>query len=305
MSTPYRLHHPSMAGSRQTQHDRMAQSIIFNSETGMEIDLEDDHPELYLSETIRDRIAHDVNLTERDKSLIQRLACRKFHIPGQTFWQDYWFWCQNNHPFLCFCFADPRHPLGKPERILNLLSSLAFGLAATCSAVLWFYNEADQDFNSPVFSMFGLFNVTEGMLALLVLGGPSHVLFDIGLFFLQACPPCRPGGFLENWPRLAKVGLWFGAHLAFLLTITCLTLAIMVALMRASVAENDGDDENLAKNPKCYSFMLVYCLEVVVANFVAFPICVLIVFSTLRPFQVRKHQALLEKRRRKSGTAVV
>ena len=314
MKTPYRLY--PIVGTNPTKEDRPRYSV-FNSQTGMEIDLEDDHPEMYLSATMRDRMAHDATLSEHDKMIIQRLACRKFHIPGHTYWQDYWFWFNNNHPFVCFCCADPRHPLGRRERILNLLSSLAFGLAATCLVVLWFHYEDGRDFNNQAVSIFGYYNVTDGMVVLFLFSGPLHVLFDIGLFFLQACPPCRSGGYLEHWPRLAKFGLWTGANLAFLITIGALSLAITATLIRASVEENDGDDEDLAKHPRDYSFTLLYMLEVILANFVAFPICVFIVFSGVlgcngrvagiggRPYQVRKHQALLEKQRTKYAMTVL
>ena len=52
--------------------------------------------------------------------------------------------------------ADPRHPLGRRERIFNLLSSLAFGLAATCCVILWFYYQGDKrNFDNVAFSVFG------------------------------------------------------------------------------------------------------------------------------------------------------
>lgn len=309
MSSPYSLHTSSSA-DRHAAADQ--EWPVFNSETGFEVDLEDDHPELYLSATMCDRMAHDATLSEHDKMVIQRLACRKFHVPGNTFWEDYRFWFHNNHPFLCFCFADPRHPLGRRERVLNLLSSLAFGLAATCSVVLWFYYEEDRNFDNVAFSCLGYYDVTVGMLALLLFSGPLHVMFDLGLFFLQACPPCRTGGLFERWPALSKVGLWAGAHLAFLITTASLSLAILVMIIRASIAENDGNDENVATDPKHYSFLLLYLLEVFLANFVVFPMGTFTVFSGVlgcngrlpgiggRPYQVRKHQALVKRQRRKN-----
>jgi hypothetical protein len=58
------------------------------SHHGIEIEFEnDDYPEYYFSEAIRDRLAHDNTLSEVDKMIIQR-----FHFPGNTFWQDYFFW---------------------------------------------------------------------------------------------------------------------------------------------------------------------------------------------------------------------
>jgi hypothetical protein len=56
-------------------------------------DEEDEHFENYISQSMRERMQNDTNLSEEDKRIIQYLALRKFHIPGQTFCQDYIYWC--------------------------------------------------------------------------------------------------------------------------------------------------------------------------------------------------------------------
>jgi hypothetical protein len=91
----------------------------------------------------------------------------------------------NNHPFFCFCFADPRHPFGRPERILNLIASLAFGLAATCCVVLYFHNSTEHHFDDVAFSVLGYVNVSIGALTLLLFSGPLHVAFDLSIFFVS------------------------------------------------------------------------------------------------------------------------
>lgn len=125
-----------------------------------------DHPEYYMSNSFIEKVKNDKTLTEHDIMIIQRLACRKFHIPGQTFWEDYQFWFCNNHPFFCFCYADKRHPFGRTERVLNLISSLAFGLAATCCVVLWYhYHRTVITFNTPLFTVMG-YDIQAGMVTL-------------------------------------------------------------------------------------------------------------------------------------------
>lgn len=216
----------------------------------------------------------------------------------------------NNHPFLCFWLADPRHPLGTPERVMNLIASLAFGLAATCSVVLWFHYEETRDFNNVAFSVPGTnTNVTVGMLALVLFGGPLHVLFDLSVYFVQACPPCRVGGVFNSFPTaFQKCWLWIGAHVAFLITAASFSLAINVMLIRASINDGDGNDEDITTRPEHYTFMLLYLLEVFVANFIVFPIGTFTMFSGVlgccgripglggRPYQVRKHQRTLERK---------
>jgi hypothetical protein len=140
---------------------------VKNSRSFGALNDDDSHPEYYVSLAFLEKMNNDDTISDHDKMVIQRLACRKFHIPGQTFWQDYSVWFGNNHVFFCFCFADPRHPFGKGERILNLIASLSFGLAATCCVVLWFHrNGIERDFNYVLVNFFGLINITSGMAAL-------------------------------------------------------------------------------------------------------------------------------------------
>jgi hypothetical protein len=216
----------------------------------------------------------------------------------------------NNHPFFCFWWADPRHPLGSSERIVNLLASLAFGLAATCLVVLWFFYEDERDFDDVAFSIFGYMDVTVGMLALMLFSGPLHVLFDLSMYFLQACPPCRVDGFFDrHFPSAHQTfWLWIGKHLAFLITAASMALAFTVMLIRASV-DSGGDGDDISLHVKSYDFLLLYLLEIFVSNFVAFPIGTFTVFSGVlgccgrlpglggRPYQVRKHQRMLDAKK--------
>jgi len=283
-------------------------------------DSEDTHPEYFMSEEARNRINFDETLSDYDKMVIQKLAMRKFHIPGNSYWEDWSMWFNNNHPFFCFCFADSRHPLGKRERVMNLLATVAFGLAATCGVVLWFHYE-ERDFNATLVNLYG-FDISIGMVVLFIFAGPVHVAFDLSMFFVQACPPCRTGGlFAKHLPEShQKCWLWLGAHVAFLVTMASLALAINVMLLRASI-EDDGTDTDLAVDVKAYAFVGMYCAEVIIANFVIFPICTFTVFSGVlgccglvpgiggRPYQVKKCQRIKErkekKRLRKSGMAEI
>lgn len=269
----------------------------------------DDHPEMYMSVEVQQRFKNDTTLSDYDRMIIQRLACRRFHIPGNTYWEDYIYWFNNNQTFVCFWLADPRHPLGRRERVINLIASLSFGLAATCSVVLWFYYH-QKNFDRVLFHFFG-FKVTTGTLTLLSFSGPFHVAFDLGIYFIQACPPCRTGGILANHlPKSHRqCWLWLGAHVAFLITIAALSLAINFTLVRASLAA-DGTAQNITTIPQYYSFLGLYLAEVIVSNFIAFPIVTFIVFSGVlgcgvipgiggRPYQVKKWERMQERKKQK------
>lgn len=273
----------------------------------------------------------------------------------------------NNHPFICFCYADSRHPLGTIERIINLVSSLAFGLAATCCVVLWFYyhnddpkanvnnnymngdddmtaNTENEDslmqFNHVMFTIpYINLNVTTGIVTLLIFSGPLHVIFDLGIYFLQACPPCRVNGCcyydannLEHHPYLInntraaattscaytcmkllyrqECWLWVGTYVAFCISVAAVSLAIQVTLLRASIVEEqDNNESNISYRINDYNFILYYLLEIFVANFIAFPIVTFTMFSGVlgccgripglggRPYQVRKHQRRHEQQK--------
>jgi hypothetical protein len=177
---------------------------------------------------------------------------------------------------------------------------------------LWFFYQEDRDFNDLAFSFAGI-DVSVGSCCLLLFGGPLHVIFDLSIYFVQACPPCRAGGMFAKYLPEAhqRCWLWIGAHIAFLVTVASLSLAIKVMLIRASI-EDDGDDSDIATAPKNYKFLLLYVLEVVVANFVVFPLGTFTMFSGVlgcgsipglggRPFQVKKHQRLLEKQAKKAA----
>lgn len=288
----------------------------------------------------------------------------------------------NNHPFICFCYADSRHPLGTIERIINLVSSLAFGLAATCCVFLWFHYhnhppnnsnninannnlddnnlQGDDDtfatnpnsedslmqFHHVMFTIpYINFNVTTGIVTLLIFSGPLHVLFDLGVYFLQACPPCRVNGCCyynsnnldhhhhhhhhqqaANAPTRSayyscmrllfrqECWLWIGTYVAFCISVAAVSLALQVTLLRASIIEEqDNNETNISYEIDDYNFILYYLLEIFVANFIAFPIGTFTMFSGVlgccgripglggRPYQVRKHQRQQEQEQRKQS----
>lgn len=94
-STPYQLqsnNNAVMASGKKAIVYKLNSMSSDASKTECLEEEDDDHPEYYLSKSVQNRIDNDSTLTEEDKMIIQRLACRKFHVPGHTFWQDYIYW---------------------------------------------------------------------------------------------------------------------------------------------------------------------------------------------------------------------
>lgn len=46
----------------------------------------------YMTKSARQRLKNNKLLSEQDKKIVQYLAMRKFHIPGNAYWQDYFYW---------------------------------------------------------------------------------------------------------------------------------------------------------------------------------------------------------------------
>jgi hypothetical protein len=266
----------------------------------------------YVGASVRNLIASKPGLTDEEKIMTQRLAMKAFHFPNHTYWQDWYMFLTNNHIWLGFCFAHHLHPFGRRERILNLVASLAFGLAATSGLYLWYFNHEEQE-DIAYISVFGMFNVTQGLVASAFFGGFCNTIFDFGIWILQVCPPCQPGS-----PWADKLSdhtkffwLWMGSNVAYFMTFVAICLAISVCLVRASVIA-DGSEEGYSDSINDYSFMGSFVLEVVVTQFIMFPIVAGLIFSGVlgcfvvpffggRPYQKKKMDRLLRKQRMKES----
>mmetsp|Transcript_18970 Transcript_18970/g.28126 ORF Transcript_18970/g.28126 Transcript_18970/m.28126 type:complete len:320 (-) Transcript_18970:7-966(-) len=313
-SSPYNLQQDKISHDQETKKKKNPSTVAGKSLNTSDLALHSWESEEfeanspYMSADVRDKIAsHDY--TNKEKIIVQRLAMKSFHLPGNSYWEDWFQFVRNNHLILAFWMADPLHPFSLKERVLNLLASLAFGLAATSSVALWyFYNEKDMS-EIIVPLPFG-FGISHGMFTTGFFGGFVNVLWDFSIWFLQACPPCQPGGFLAD--RLSHHAvifwIWMGSNLATIVTMISICLAIHFAVVRASVNE-DGDDEGYAVDFQHYSFIATFFLQVIIAQFIMFPVVAFTIFSGVlgcfrlpgiggRPFQVKR---MRDKRRRESG----
>ena len=259
---------------------------------------------MQVAEALRQTMARK-DLTEEEKVIVQRLVMKSFHLPGNSFWQDWYMFVTNNHIILSFCLAHPLHPFGKRERVINLMASLAFGLIATCCVVLYyFFTERDMNKTVIYFDFFGLFpiSISSGMIFLGIFGGMCNVFWDFGVWFLQACPPCQPGGLMDEFlsEPVKRAWIWMGSHIAAWITLVGLIMACWVTALRASVID-DGDPAGLSTGIEDYAFVASFFMEVAVAQFIMFPVVAGSIFSGIfgcgrvpglggRAYQVRKEE---------------
>jgi hypothetical protein len=66
-----------------------------------------------------------------------KLARRAYHLPGNTYCEDYKMYMTNNHLIFGLFFYDKRSPVRIKHRVLILLGSLTFGLTITNVIFLW------------------------------------------------------------------------------------------------------------------------------------------------------------------------
>jgi hypothetical protein len=260
----------------------------------------------YVSDDVRKRLEDDSSMPEHDKEIIQRLARRSFHLPGNTFWQDWRSFLCNNHPILGFKFAHPNHPFGFMQRLVNLVASIAFGLAATSIVVLWYYYKG-KDMSKVAFTVYK-YDMCAGNLSLLVFATGLHVVFDLSIWYIQACPFCRPNGLLAKRlsERQQQFWVYLGYYVALEITVFGLCLAVFVVLLRASVIEEgSSDDDKIIRIRQTgiqdYMFVAAILMEFAVTQVIMFPIVAFTLFSGIlgcgripiiggRPYQFRKYQ---------------
>jgi hypothetical protein len=75
------------------------------------------------------------NISDDEKELVAALGLRSYHLPGNSFCQDWFQYFANNHPIFGICCHHKNHPIGKRMRIINLFGSIVFGLCVT--NVIW------------------------------------------------------------------------------------------------------------------------------------------------------------------------
>eukprot|EP00986_Skeletonema_menzelii_P010122 scaffold4788_cov82-Skeletonema_menzelii.AAC.15 len=80
--------------------------------------------------------------TRRDREiaeLVPKLASRSYHLVPGSSWCDDWIQYQKNtHPLFSICCHHPLHPIGRFQRVIILVGSIAFGLAITNCVYLGF-----------------------------------------------------------------------------------------------------------------------------------------------------------------------
>mmetsp|Transcript_2962 Transcript_2962/g.8616 ORF Transcript_2962/g.8616 Transcript_2962/m.8616 type:complete len:278 (-) Transcript_2962:1250-2083(-) len=208
--------------------------------------------------------------------IVQRLATRRYHLPGYSYWQDLVQFVLNNHTLLSFCCSHRLHPLTMQDRVFLLVGSMAFGLAATSGVYIWFYIWGRESLDLVVVE------IPIGLVA--SAAAVINSIFDLFLWYMQSCPCCRPGALFDLDKKCyGKAWVWVGRHLAACLVGLSLLLASGAALVRYWVEADDGDNNNNQENDEGgghgFSFLISYAIECILSFFLFDPIIAFVLFS--------------------------
>ena len=248
----------------------------------------------------------------RDEILVPLLARRSFHLPGNTWRQDWVQWMRNNHIVFGTCFHHPLHPIETWERMIVLLGSVSFAMVATNIGYVWdWYDGEDHRFDPDEVAYrwnvttataahgngdgeetgedhpgYATVEITYGTLILWTFGCTFHSLFDILVWNLSACACCHPGGFFGK-SKLAARCHDLGSLLLIPLVLGLLGLAGYSSYLRATsgntaLEDEYGDDlvDTLTEGKLGrYSFLVRFGVELLLAWFVFFPLVSTVFFS--------------------------
>ena len=263
----------------------------------------------------KDRIAsyaaRSAGMTRQEREeLVPALALRCYHLPGYSYWGDLVQYMNNNHPLFGLCCHHRLHPVKVKMRLVNLLGSIAFGLAVTNIIWLWLiFHEIDEDDPFLVVTLNGMdvtenqpngtaieefdesakqISISQGMVFLWTVGGGLHAFFDNTIWYCTACVCCLPGQSLHHWQKYQKYSHYFIALTVVLIT----AVATGAVLMRAAVDANSEETEEvddvgdvdlreveLRSGIKAYDFLVTYAVELVLALVLYYPAVGFLLFS--------------------------
>jgi len=253
---------------------------------------------------------------EEDIYLIRLLARRAMHLPNMNWWQDWVQYLKNNHPLIGLFFHHEKHPLRVGHRLYILLSSVAFGLAATnCVYLYYAYNNEEMDKilvdivldEHPLnFKKIEALEVTYGMVALWTFGGVVHTVFDICMWYLSACACFLSGASCSRRGRYQLIG----GYIVIALSAMFSALALFVVLMRAAydrrlrlaeqgivLEEFEWEELGRIRN---FSFLIGYGVELALVYFVWYPILITALFVGALPFIGRTREMSKQYRERQA-----
>lgn len=224
---------------------------------------------------------------EKRYELERLLAARSAHLPGYSWCADWVQWMRNNHPLLALCCRYRENPVGAGQRLVIIIGSVAFGLAAT-NLVYLFY-KIYPDANGVVLEIktgsdlgdSKPFVLSYEMVVLFTLASLLHSLIDLGAWHLTACACCMQGACCGCCGWLRKIGPYVAICMSASFVAVATSAVIMRANFEASDGQATGNDLTQLQNVKfeSFSFLQGYFIELFLVWFFYYPIMATVFFS--------------------------
>jgi hypothetical protein len=224
----------------------------------------------------------------KTEELVQLLALQSYHLPGNSWMQDWFQFMANNHPVFGVCCHNKVHPIKSCTRIVALVGSITFGLAITnLFYVFYLWNpEYDRVLASVATDNGTEYVLTTGMLLLWTVGGGVHCSFNLAMWHIAACACCKSGGFCESCACCPSLGKYMIRFFVFCTAAFC----VLIILLRVAINGDAEDESSNADDGNAnqglsieslseFSFVLNYLIEMTLAFFVYYPICVTTLLS--------------------------
>ena len=214
--------------------------------------------------TTQQHAATTVNDSVADEDFIRgKLARRAYHLPGNTYCQDYLQYMMNCHLIFGLCCHDKRSPVKTKHRLLLLLGSLALGLIITNVLYLWgneiFHDdEITSKFRNWATTKIPTFNETTdaiedassrlkiatwSKLTLLWSAGSSiHAMSDMMLWHTMSCGYCSysPSGAATR--RESQICGWATAIVIVMLLVIVNCVVAYFRVFPLTDDDEDGDE---------------------------------------------------------------
>jgi len=246
----------------------------------------------------------DQNENQSQEEMIKKkLLMRAYHLPGNSWCQDYVMFIMNSHLIFGMCCSHKLHPVKFKQRLILLLGSVAFGLSLTNILYLFYLLGLERDIAVGANDVEIVKEINERVDLLWTVGALLHSFFDYALWNMVACGCSR-----HNCFRAAG---WNVAVVIVSLLVVCTLIAVTIRAYGDFFGIEHESNEEGSKTAIEFgndgevdiNFLWTYSVELVVSLFIYTPIIQTIFFSGVlgcgvlpflggRPYELRK----MEKR---------
>lgn len=175
------------------------------------------------------------DIREIPDKIVPYLVRRAFHIPGNSYFQDWYQYCiANNHPFFGLFCHYKFHPVTQLERVIVFLASICASLVVSNTFLLYFLWKdglnANEIFITQGDDIIPAISYESYELASLTLGAILVTIFDLTIWYIAACGCVEAGGKLEHLNTIT----FLGSVVLLVVLMGVATLATLLALLASS-----------------------------------------------------------------------